>query len=223
MKRHGRLYTALRRTFSPLHRCRPFHRELSRVMDRNPPGRVVLNLGSGPFRLRRCRHAVNLDFQPFPEVDVVADVLALPLRDGCADLVLNLDLLEHVPDPRRLMRETFRVLRPGGETLAFIPFLYPVHLAPADYRRFTPQGLEALYGEFSSCRVGVASGPMCATLLALRDLAATAGSLGWRPMYDLLFVLFSVAAAPFKVLDEALVRLPTAGHAAGAFFVSAVK
>lgn len=223
MKRHGRLYTALRRTFSPLHRCHTFHRELSRVLARNPPGQVVLNLGSGPFRLRGCAHSVNLDMELLPGVDVVADVQALPLADSCADLVLHLDILEHVRDPRALVRETHRVLRAGGEVLAFVPFLYPVHHAPADFGRFTPQGLEALFGGFAACRVGVAAGPLCATLLVLRDLTATAGSLGWRPLYDLIYVLFSVAAAPVKLLDETLVRLPTAPLSAGAYYVAATK
>lgn len=223
MKRHGRIYTALRRAFSPLHRCRGFHRELSRVLARNPRGQIVLNLGSGPARLRGCSHGVNLDLQPLPGVDVVADAHALPLADGCADLVLNLDILEHVRDPRAVVQETHRVLRVGGEVLAFVPFLYPVHYAPTDYRRYTPQGLEALFADFASCRVEVASGPLCAALLVLRDLAATAGSLGWRPLYDLIYVLFSVAAAPVKLLDEALVLLPTAQLSAGAYYVVATK
>lgn len=223
MKRYGRTYAFLRLTFSPLHRCRGFRRELSQALAANPPGRVVLNLGCGPHRPAGRRDIVNLDAEAFREVDVVADVQALPFRDSCADLVLNLDLLEHVPDPRLLVGETWRVLRPGGRTLAFIPFLYPVHPAPADYCRFTPQGLELLFQDFSACRVGVASGPTSAVLLALRDWAATAGSLGFRPLYDLVYALFSVATFPLKYLDEGLVCLPTAGLAAGAFYVAACK
>ncbi|MGH3663552.1 MAG: methyltransferase domain-containing protein [Micromonosporaceae bacterium] len=45
---------------------------------------------------------------------VRADVAAVPLRDGCADVVCAGELLEHVTDPRRVLSEACRLLRPGG-------------------------------------------------------------------------------------------------------------
>jgi 2-polyprenyl-6-hydroxyphenyl methylase / 3-demethylubiquinone-9 3-methyltransferase len=38
----------------------------------------------------------------------------LPAGDACADVVYCLDVLEHVTDPGEVIRETARVLRPGG-------------------------------------------------------------------------------------------------------------
>ncbi|HET9061393.1 MAG TPA: methyltransferase domain-containing protein [Acidimicrobiales bacterium] len=43
-----------------------------------------------------------------------ANVLALPLADGCADVVVAGEILEHVVDMRACAREACRVLRPGG-------------------------------------------------------------------------------------------------------------
>ncbi|WDZ85673.1 methyltransferase domain-containing protein [Micromonospora cathayae] len=45
---------------------------------------------------------------------VNADATAVPLTDGCADVVAAGELLEHVPDWRRAVAEACRLLRPGG-------------------------------------------------------------------------------------------------------------
>jgi 2-polyprenyl-6-hydroxyphenyl methylase/3-demethylubiquinone-9 3-methyltransferase len=45
---------------------------------------------------------------------VNGDATALPLADGCADVVAAGELLEHVPDWRAAVAEACRVLRPGG-------------------------------------------------------------------------------------------------------------
>ncbi len=45
---------------------------------------------------------------------VNADVTAVPLASGCADVVAAGELLEHVPDWRRAVAEACRLLRPGG-------------------------------------------------------------------------------------------------------------
>ena len=47
-------------------------------------------------------------------VPLRADVLHLPFADEVADVVVAGEVLEHVPDPARLVVEACRVLRPGG-------------------------------------------------------------------------------------------------------------
>ena len=42
------------------------------------------------------------------------DVAALPLADGCADVVVAGEILEHVTDLSGTVAEACRVLRPGG-------------------------------------------------------------------------------------------------------------
>jgi 2-polyprenyl-6-hydroxyphenyl methylase / 3-demethylubiquinone-9 3-methyltransferase len=43
-----------------------------------------------------------------------ADVAAVPLADGCADVVAAGEILEHVPDLPAVVGEACRLLRPGG-------------------------------------------------------------------------------------------------------------
>ncbi len=45
---------------------------------------------------------------------VRGDAQRLPLADGCADVVVAGEVLEHVPDLAAAVREACRVLRPGG-------------------------------------------------------------------------------------------------------------
>jgi 2-polyprenyl-6-hydroxyphenyl methylase/3-demethylubiquinone-9 3-methyltransferase len=45
---------------------------------------------------------------------VRGSVLAVPLADGCADVVTAGEILEHVEDPGQVLAEAARLLRPGG-------------------------------------------------------------------------------------------------------------
>ncbi len=52
---------------------------------------------------------------------VKADAMALPFAPGSFDVVLALDAFEHFEDDVAAMRETHRVLRPGGLLVATVP------------------------------------------------------------------------------------------------------
>jgi SAM-dependent methyltransferase len=50
-----------------------------------------------------------------------ADACALPLADASVDAVVSANLLEHVPDDVRALREIARVLRPGRRAVLVVP------------------------------------------------------------------------------------------------------
>lgn len=77
-------------------------------------------------------------------VDVWGDGNHLPFAGECADTVLSVEVLEHVPDPDAMVAEIARVLRPGGCALITVPFASPLHQLPYDYYRYTPNGIRAL-------------------------------------------------------------------------------
>ena len=47
--------------------------------------------------------------------------MSLPIPDGSLDLILCLDVLEHLVDPWKLMKRLHVLLKPGGSVIASIP------------------------------------------------------------------------------------------------------
>lgn len=51
----------------------------------------------------------------------------IPLPDSSADLILMYDVMEHVVDPKEIVAECYRVLRPDGELAVVFPPYYSFH------------------------------------------------------------------------------------------------
>ncbi|MBN1903210.1 class I SAM-dependent methyltransferase [Candidatus Sumerlaeota bacterium] len=52
---------------------------------------------------------------------LLGDVSNLPIKDSSVDLILALDLMEHIEDDEGLMKEIYRTLKPKGYILATVP------------------------------------------------------------------------------------------------------
>lgn len=78
---------------------------------------------------------------------VQADAARPPFRDASFDLVLALDVIEHVQDDERALSALARLLRPGGRLVIFTPafqFLWSEHdRASHHFRRYTSRELDA--------------------------------------------------------------------------------
>jgi SAM-dependent methyltransferase len=94
---------------------------------------------------------VKQDMQDFNPscIDIVCDVCDMkPIPDESFGLALNLESLEHIPNPQKAIDEIHRVLRPGGLLILTTVMHFKIHPAPRDYWRFTPQGMELLLSRF---------------------------------------------------------------------------
>ena len=126
-------------------------RMLEMVTRRTGDSSLLCDLGAGfePSLLADVwsGQRIAVDVVPGPGLDLVADGHTLPFRDKCLDVILLMEVLEHVPDPLRLLRECFRVLRPGGHLCLTVPQYHTIHNHPGDFYRYTRQGLEYLCRE----------------------------------------------------------------------------
>lgn len=81
---------------------------------------------------------------------VRAEGAGLPFADGSFDLALALDVIEHHPQPEEMLREMFRVLRPGGVGVITVPafqWMWSHHdHVLGHYRRYTALRLEEEVG-----------------------------------------------------------------------------
>lgn len=79
--------------------------------------------------------------------DVVGSATNIPLDDASFDTVVCTEVLEHVPNPLKALREIHRVLKPGGHLVLSTPMYWPRHEVPYDYFRYPYDGLLHLVKE----------------------------------------------------------------------------
>lgn len=75
--------------------------------------------------------------------DVLVDAKKLPFSNNFFDIALLFQVLEHVDSPSLVIKETGRVLKPGGTLILSVPFFYPLHDMPHDWGRYTSSALRS--------------------------------------------------------------------------------
>ena len=156
-----RLPRSLRRRIDPLEfSIESFVRSAAKA----PKGAFVLDAGAGESRFAgffRDHRYLALDSGigdgswDYSQLHLCGDLTAIPLRPQSVDVVLNTQVLEHVPDPGLVLAELNRVLKEGGFLYLTAPQGWPEHQQPHDYFRFTRWGLEHLLTEagFSQIKI----------------------------------------------------------------------
>jgi SAM-dependent methyltransferase len=111
---------------------------------------VLIDVGCGTSPLRGVYEplvdrAWGLDWPGTPHgrvPEVYCDLSGgVPVREGCVDVVLASDVVEHLPDPGAFFVECSRVLADGGVLIGNMPFMYRLHEEPFDFQRLTEHGL----------------------------------------------------------------------------------
>jgi 2-polyprenyl-3-methyl-5-hydroxy-6-metoxy-1,4-benzoquinol methylase len=103
------------------------------LAEQNLAGGMLVDVGCGkgglcPHVKPHCDHYLGVDVikhAGFPtDVEFIhhnIDEGKLPLADNAADLVISVETIEHVENPRAFMRELVRVAKPGGVIIVTTP------------------------------------------------------------------------------------------------------
>lgn len=116
-------------------------------------GQTLLDAGAGEQRYRKyCTHlqyksqdfcqydGVNGDgrgmkneYWDTSNIDIVSDIINIPVKDATFDNILCTEVLEHIPQPEAAIKEFGRILKSGGRLLLTAPFNSYTHMAPYHY------------------------------------------------------------------------------------------
>jgi SAM-dependent methyltransferase len=217
-RRPARVVAALRRVvsseFSPGRAWRAARSEVA------AGPRPLLVIGSGVTQLPGALH---LDVDDFPGVDIVADAHRLPIADGVLAGVLGEVVFEHLAEPARVVAETLRTLAPGGRFFFTVPFLFPYHGHPGDYRRWSQQGLQAEFAAFGDVRCGIHAGPCSAMVNLLSEWVYVASGCRYPRGYVVIKGLATALLFPLKFADLLVQHFPEAHRLASTLFVTGRK
>lgn len=117
------------------------------------PGSKVLDVGAGTCRYKPLFSHCEYESQDFVQyegsnmgtlgndfdtwhygsIDYVCDATDIPAADDSFDVILCTEVLEHVPEPIKVLAECARLLRTGGKLLVTAPLSSGLHQEPYHY------------------------------------------------------------------------------------------
>ncbi len=118
-------------------------------LERLPQGSSILDAGAGELQYKHlCAHLeyTSQDFGQYDgkgnsegrqtgswdssRVDIISDITAIPVKEKSFDAIMCVEVLEHLPEPARAIKEFSRVIKRGGTLIITAPFCSVTHFAP---------------------------------------------------------------------------------------------
>ena len=111
-------------------------------------GALVLDAGAGTSPYKSLFAHARYESADFEQVNkayahqtYTCDLSAIPVEDSRFDAVIFNQVMEHLPEPRAVLCELHRALRPGGRLIYSGPLFYEEHEKPYDFYRYTQFGV----------------------------------------------------------------------------------
>ncbi len=111
----------------------------------------VLDIGCGnkpykPLFTNNATEYIGCDINQTESnsVDIICNIIDIPLPDRSIDTILCTQVIEHVFDHKKLINEMKRLLKKDGVLILSGPAYWPVHGEPNDFFRFTRFGFQQL-------------------------------------------------------------------------------
>ena len=122
---------------------------VSEQIKKIPNGHRVLVAGAGQCKYKKyCNHLdyVSQDFDGYDgsgdgkglqigtwdksQINILCDIVNIPEKDASFDAIICIEVLEHLPEPIRAIKELSRLLKPNGILIITAPFASLTHYAP---------------------------------------------------------------------------------------------
>ncbi len=195
-----------------------YNREFAKLV---PPGALVLDAGAGEGPYKELFAHARYESADFEQVDkkyarstYVCDLARIPVENERFDYVVLNQVLEHLPEPKTVLRELNRVLKNGGMIICTTPLFYEEHEAPYDFYRYTQFAHQYLFKEtgFQIDRLEWMEGyfgtvayqlDTAARYLPLYPHQIGPGALGYAltPVVAVLKLIFALTAIVFYHVD----------------------
>lgn len=203
-------------------------RELERYISENKEslrGTRVLDFGCGEMPYRELFEAVEISEYLRADLPGQADgeiVIGpdgrIPEYGASFDVVISLQVLEHVPDPSAYLAECRRLLKEGGLLILSTHGIWRYHPHPLDYWRWTAAGLKKTVAD---------QGFSLVSFRGVLGLAAIASQL-WQDALQsqiprVLQPLFFLIMQQLVALQDVLTSQQAKNKDAGTYFLTAVK
>ncbi|SDX79292.1 DREV methyltransferase [Ruegeria halocynthiae] len=153
-----------RKLLQAVTRTRDFYYRRLREIAPSARDQRVLEIGSGKqVKGQEAYSAVHIfnDVAEFRQTDInpahgheVLDITKMNIQEQY-DLILCLNVLEHVYETEVAVCNLHAALRPGGRLIVAVPFAFPLHDEPHDFYRFTRYALERMLAAFDDVEVEV--------------------------------------------------------------------
>lgn len=187
-----------------------------------PNDALVLDAGSGDAPYKSLFKHAKYESADFEQVNhkcyasstYVCDLQRIPVSDSRYDFIIFNQVMEHLPEPKLVLSELYRVLKPGGKMICTGPLFYEEHESPYDFYRYTQFGLRYLLSStgFEIERVDWLEGYFGTVGYQLktmsrylphmpRDLARGLAGYGLAPIMLLLKVVFAAFSVLFHKLE----------------------
>lgn len=152
----------------------------------------ILDVGCGtkPYFsfFKGTKKYIGVNLTPNEDVDCITSAENLPFASESFDIVISTQMLEHVKDPAKVLKEIYRVLKKEGVVFLSTHGIWEKHGSPNDYWRWTDDGLKILFNDFQNIEVmGCGGSILC--LFQLLNLYISKLPNIFKPIKMLLFLI----------------------------------
>ena len=119
-------------------------------------------------------------------------------------ITLEIEANSNVLEPKQIVDEIYRVLKPGGYVCAAVPFLQGFHASPHDYQRYTVPGFNHLFSAFIKIESGACAGPTASLHWIFREYVGLMLSFGNLLAAKIISLIIGWLTFPIILIDYIL-------------------